>query len=102
MCIRDSHPPDRARGFQHPGGLFRRSSLTLPRPRGTGDRVRRLPLLLLCLLAAVPARAEDFTRDPRLKVDLWLEGRLRQVGTDSFLVRFDDSESMAAVLEKQH
>ena len=60
--------------------------------------MRRLLPLLLCLAAALPASGEDFTRDPRLKIDLWLEGRLRQVGTDSFIVRFDDSNSMAQAL----
>ncbi|HET9299690.1 MAG TPA: hypothetical protein VFO11_07065, partial [Candidatus Polarisedimenticolaceae bacterium] len=60
-------------------------------------------VLLLCLASALPAAAaEDFTRDPRLKVDLWLEGRLHQVERDSFIVRFDDSESIAAVLAEQH
>ncbi|HEX5042095.1 MAG TPA: S8 family serine peptidase [Candidatus Polarisedimenticolaceae bacterium] len=55
-------------------------------------------VLLLCLTSVLPALADDFTRDPRLKVDLWLEGRLRQVGTDSFIVRFDDGEGMGRAL----
>jgi len=60
--------------------------------------MRRILPLLLCLAAALPASGEDFTRDPRLKVDLWLEGRLHQVGTDTFIVRFDDAATSAAAL----
>jgi subtilisin family serine protease len=63
---------------------------------------RPLSWLWLSLTLAFPARAEDFTRDPRLKVDLWLEGRLLQAGTDSFLVRFDDSPGMAGALQGKH
>jgi serine protease AprX len=58
-----------------------------------------LPTLGLLLLLAPPApAADDFSRDPRLKIDVWLEGRLLHAGTDSFLVRFDDSDGMAEAL----
>ncbi len=56
-------------------------------------------VLMLCLASVLPASAaEDFTGDPRLKIDLWLEGRLHQVETDSFIVRFDDGPGMGQAL----
>jgi subtilisin family serine protease len=59
--------------------------------------LRVLVLLLLC--ASKSFAAQDFTPHPRIKIDPWLEGQLLHAGVDSFLVRFDDSSTMARVLE---
>jgi subtilisin family serine protease len=62
--------------------------------------MRSLLVLILLSFLGSPARAaDDFTPDPRLKIDAWLEGQLLHAGSDGFLVRFEDSEGMARTLE---
>ncbi len=60
---------------------------------------RRFPSLLLALPLLLGA-AVPMTSPPDAKLAPWLSERLERGGADSFLVLFDDSESLGKVLEE--